>query len=246
MKTIDINCDLGEGSGYDEQLMPLITSCSIACGGHYGNIDTMQAAVKLAKEHGVKIGAHPSYPDKENFGRVSMSMDALVLKAELKSQILKLKDIAEFYDYPITHIKPHGALYNDANCNAETAQLIVELLDELNLNIPIFTAPYSQAENIYLGKIDMIFEGFSDRRYHADYSLVSRNHPDAVIVDSKKVMNHVHEMVLKNRVVALSGEEIKIQVNTICMHSDSQNAVKNLHGIREMLASSKVKIKAYD
>ena len=139
MITIDINCDLGEGGLYDHKLMPLITSCSIACGGHFGNIDTMNSAVVLAKQHQVKIGAHPSYPDHQNFGRVSFkNLPKQDLKDSLLNQLQTLNDIANFHNYPLTHIKPHGALYNDANVDEPIAKLIIETVQEFNSEIPIF------------------------------------------------------------------------------------------------------------
>ena len=114
MNYIHINCDLGEGGHYDQELMPLISACNIACGGHAGTLESMHQTVMLALENKVEIGAHPSYPDKENFGRISMEISAEDLKLSIVAQILSLKQIAEAEGGKLTHIKPHGALYNDA------------------------------------------------------------------------------------------------------------------------------------
>ena len=228
MKNLDINCDLGEGGKYDTQLMPFISSCSIACGGHYGDSASMITAVLLAKKFGVKIGAHPSYPDLENFGRESFKVEANVLKKSLKSQILQLKAIADSNDYPLTHIKPHGALYNDANTKPESAELVLETLEELKLKLPLFVAYNSVISKLASGRIATLVEGFSDRNYNSDYTLVSRKLQNAVIKNKEQVLKHVLNMVLKNRVEVAKENYIPIQLDTICMHSDTQNAVDSL------------------
>ena len=245
MKTIDINCDLAEGGSFDTQLMPLITSCSIACGGHYGTIDSMTEAVKLAKTYNVKIGAHPSYPDKTNFGRESMQMSSKDLKESLKSQITTLKKIADTHNYPITHIKPHGALYNDANSNPEIAKVILEILEELQLEMPLFVAPNSEISKLSTGIIDIIKEGFCDRNYNEDYTLVSRKFSNAVIENTHDVVSHVMQMVTKNRVGVGKDVYIPIAVETICMHSDTHNAVEHLVVLREKLIAQNIQITAY-
>ncbi len=246
MKQIDLNCDLGEGGGYDVELMPLLTSCSIACGGHFGDEVSMLKAVLLAKNHSVKIGAHPSYPDFENFGRESLKFEANVLKNSLKSQIIQLKSIADSNDYPLTHIKPHGALYNDANTKPEIAELLIDTLEELNLSLPLFVAYNSVISKLASGIIDIFVEGFSDRNYNFDYTLVSRELPNAVIKTKVKVANHVLNIVVKNRVEIGEEHYIPIQVDTICMHSDTQNAIASLEYLRRKFKESGVEIKAYN
>ncbi len=127
MKTLHINCDLGEGGEHDDELMPLISACNIACGGHAGTLETMHHTVDMAMEHGVEIGAHPSYPDKENFGRVSVKMTHEELKRSLVAQIMGLKQITEAEGAMLTHVKPHGALYHDAQVNQEIADTIIRV-----------------------------------------------------------------------------------------------------------------------
>lgn len=246
MKTIDLNCDLGEGGAYDAQLMTLITSCSIACGGHYGNLASMSTAVALAKKHGVKIGAHPSYPDQLNFGRKSLEIGSSALKASLKEQILQLKEVADANNYPLTHIKPHGALYNDANSNIEIAEVIIETLLELQLKIPLFVAYNSKISKIGSGNIDMFFEGFSDRNYNLDHTLVSRNLPHAIIKNKEKVLTHVLNMIQKNRVEVATDVYVPIKVDSICMHSDTQNAVESLQFLQKGLIEAGIIIQAYN
>ena len=246
MITIDINCDLGEGGLYDHKLMPLITSCSIACGGHFGNIDTMSSTVVLAKQHQVKIGAHPSYPDHQNFGRVSFKdMPIQDLKDSLLNQLQTLNDIANFHNYPLTHIKPHGALYNDANVDEPIAKLIIETVQEFNSKIPIFVAPKSIISKIGKGKIDMITEGFADRSYNADYTLKSRKLDGAVLKLKEEVLRHVLQIVKYNRVEVSKDSFIPITIETLCMHSDTENSVKLLDDLNKFLIENSIKIEPY-
>jgi len=246
MKSIDINCDLGEGGAYDAQLMPLITSCSIACGGHFGDKTSMLNAILIAKKYSVKIGAHPSYPDSKNFGRISMDLDATALKQNLKSQILMLKKLADANHYPLSHIKPHGALYNDANRKPDIALIIIETLEELGLKIPLFVAYNSEIAKAAKGRIDIIIEGFSDRNYNLDYTLVSRELPNAVLNNKEHVLKHVLNIVIENKVKIGEEHYVPINVETICMHSDTKNAVDSLVYLRGKLRESKVDVKAYN
>ena len=243
---IDLNCDLGEGGAYDAQLMGLITSCNIACGGHYGDEASIAQTLKLAKQHKVKVGAHPSYPDFDNFGRKSLTLSAKDLKRTLKEQIERINTIAIEHNYPLTHIKPHGALYNDASRNPNIAELIIETVQELDLNLPIFSPPNSVLSKLSKGKIDIINEGFSDRNYTKDYTLVSRQHPNALLKTTSQIVNHVVNMVKKNRLKTVEGDILQIKVDTICMHSDTKNAVQHLRKLRDELAENDIEVKPYE
>lgn len=228
MKKIHINCDLGEGGEHDEQLMPLISACNIACGGHAGTLETMQHTVALAMEHGVEIGAHPSYPDKENFGRTSVEMNEKELKRSLVAQILGLKQIAEAEGAVLTHVKPHGALYNDAQKNHKIGQIIIDAILEFGNDLVLY-APYaSEISRLAKDKILVKFEAFADRRYNPDSSLVSRSDFGAVIDQKEDVLEHLLTMISDGKITCQKGEKIDCFATTFCLHSDTKNSVEIL------------------
>jgi len=163
LKYIHINCDLGEGGEYDSQLMPLISACNIACGGHAGDVKTMTKTLLLAKENKVEIGAHPSYPDKENFGRVSMKISEENLIISIINQILSLHKIAQEHGEILTHIKPHGALYNDAAKDKNIAEIVLKAIDKCSLNLPIYCPENSAIFHLIKDKKKVVFEAFADR-----------------------------------------------------------------------------------
>src|SRR5437868_240094 len=160
---------MGEGAPGEEQIFPFITSANVACGGHYGDEQTMTIAAARAREHGVRIGAHPSYPDRENFGRQSMSIPPATLRASIVAQITALRRIA-----PITFVKPHGALYNDAHKDAMLSRLLVEAIRESGAELALVCPSRSQmADAARAAGTRVIREAFADRRYNPDGSLVS-------------------------------------------------------------------------
>ncbi len=241
-KKIHLNCDLGEGGKYDAQLMPLISACNIACGGHAGNIDTMHRTVQLAMEHNVEIGAHPSYPDKASFGRKSVDMSAEDLKLSIESQVLSLKQIVEAEGGKLTHIKPHGALYNDAAKDENIAKIVIDALDLLEENYRLFVPLKSKISNLAMGKYEVFFEAFADRNYEADYSLVSRSKPRAVIDQKELVFEHVFSMFREKKITALSGEKLACKADTFCVHSDTNSAVEILQFLHKKFAEEGVSI----
>ncbi len=244
MITIDINCDLGEGGLYDHKLMPLITSCSIACGGHFGNIDTMSSTVVLAKQHQVKIGAHPSYPDHQNFGRVSFKdMPIQDLKDSLLNQLQTLNDIANFHNYPLTHIKPHGALYNAASKYRDIAKCVAEAIKELGLNVLVYGQADSEFE-LVSRKNDLNFcaEVFADRTYEDDLRLRARNLEGSVLHQKEDVLTQIFEMVVEEKVTAYSGKRLPIKAETICLHSDTKGSKELARNIHQFLKNHGVRI----
>ena len=230
MKDIDINCDLGEGFGNEADLMPYIQSCNIACGGHAGNRHTMIATVQIAKKYDVKIGAHPSYPDKANFGRLSLEIGKKELQDSLREQLLAFQDVVSEVDAVWHHIKPHGALYNDVAANEELATWCVEVFKEFDVKL---YAPFSAAIARVAEEhgLTVIYEGFADRNYNDDLSLVSRKKAQAVLTDVGAIISHVKRMFYDQQVLTLNGVLKQIKAKTFCVHSDTDNAVaivKNL------------------
>lgn len=242
MKTIHINCDLGEGGEHDQQLMPLISACNVACGGHAGTLETMQHTVDLAMEHKVEIGAHPSYPDKENFGRTPVEMDPDKLKRSLVAQILSLKQITEAEGAALVHVKPHGALYNDARKDPEIAQVIIDSILEFGNDLVLF-APYgSEISRLAEGKLQVRFEAFADRQYHRDGSLVSRLEKGAVLDKKEDVMEHLFSMISEREIVSKTGEKLDCFATTFCLHSDTKNSVEIMKYLHSELGARNFKI----
>ncbi|MFC4871867.1 5-oxoprolinase subunit PxpA [Negadavirga shengliensis] len=236
LRRIDINCDLGEGIGNDEAIMPYISSANIACGGHAGNKKTVAKTIELAIRYGVKIGAHPSYPDKKNFGRVTFPISSSALAETLMEQILLTQEIAFSKGQELNHIKPHGALYHAATRNDDVASLIVELVKR-NFKKSILYAPFRSklADIAIKNKLGVKHEVFADRSYLSDLSLVSRQHAGAVLSDPDLITQHVMHMVEKGKVKTINGEEIEIFAETVCVHGDHPGAVATAAAIFKAL-----------
>jgi len=242
-KMIHINCDLGEGGKFDEKLMPLISACNIACGGHAGNLETMHTTVRLAMEHNVEIGAHPSYPDKENFGRNHLEMSQEDLKLSIEGQILSLKQIAESEGGKLTHVKLHGALYNDAAKDEKIAKIIVDCLAEFDDDFKLYVPLNSKISDAAMGKFNLIFEAFADRNYNKDYSLVSRSENTALITEKNDVFEHVFLMYNEGKIKTISGEKIDAKANTFCVHSDTPSSVEIIDFLHKKFAKKGIRVK---
>lgn len=242
MKKIHINCDLGEGGEHDKELMPLISACNIACGGHAGNLESMHHTVDLAMEHNVEIGAHPSYPDKENFGRQSLQMEPKELHRSLEAQILSLKQITEAEGAVLTHVKPHGALYNDAQKDERIAQIIIDVLLEFDDPLALYAPENSVIAKLAEGKIKLVFEAFADRNYRPDGSLVSRKETGAVITKKEEVLEHLLLMFEDRKISCQNGEKIDTHAHTFCLHSDTPNSVEILQYLDSKLAEKNIQI----
>lgn len=224
---ININCDVGEGMQNEVDLFPYIQSCNIACGGHAGSDIEMCKIVKLAVQYDVKIGAHPSYPDRENFGRKSMTMSAYELKETIQLQINSLKVIAEELGGKLHHIKAHGALYNDLVKDTTLSEHFLKAIEAYKSNVKLYVPNGSKIENLALKQgFSILNECFADRNYNEDLSLVSRTELNALIVNPQDIFEHVSEIVTNNRVTAISGKKVPIKVATFCIHSDTKNAVE--------------------
>lgn len=244
MPTIDINCDLGEGVDNEVDIMPMISSCSIACGGHAGNLETMEKVVGLAKLNGVLVGAHPSYPDKENFGRVSISISAEALKNSIKEQIESLLVILKAKNMELNHIKPHGALYNDIAKDRELALLFLESVAAYKEKVVLYV-PYASeiAKQAKETGYPIKYEAFADRNYNQDLSLVSRKAPNALIQEPHEVLNHILLMVNKGTVKTASGTAVKLLADTYCIHGDSPATLQILMYLSQQLPKKQIFIK---
>lgn len=240
---IDINADVGEGVGNESQLLPLISSCNIACGGHAGDENTIREVIKLAKDYKVKIGAHPSFPDKENFGREIIDISNTALFATIKNQIKSLLKVCREEQALLHHVKPHGALYNLAAKDKTTAQVIVEVMKRFHQPLKLYV-PYGSviAEVAKDENISITYEAFADRNYNEDLSLVSRKLSNALITDSDEMFQHVQNMVVHQKVKCVSGVEVPIQAATFCIHGDNPKALKLTSDLRQKLLASGIGI----
>ena len=225
---IDLSADLGEGAPDEPEIWPLITSANVACGGHYGDIDSMTHAVERALEFGVRIGAHPSYPDRANFGRKSMSMPPDALRATLIEQITSLRDIAG----TLHHVKPHGALYNDAHKDRVLADIVIDAIRAVDPALAIVCSDLSEmAAAARAAGTPIIREAFADRRYNPDGSLVARSEPGSLLTVDQAAAQAA--MLAKEGVViARDGSRIAIPFDTICVHADMEHAIERLRAIR--------------
>ena len=236
MKKIDLNADMGEYADdaqaeAERAIMGFISSCSIACGGHAGDAETMRRTVRLAKENNVSIGAHPSYPDRENFGRTRMTIELDVLAASIQEQIASLKTILEEEGAPMRHVKPHGALYNTAANDLALAEIIAEATDGAIL----VGSPNSALEEAARNKgVAFAPEGFIDRLYLPSGALTPRSEPGAVIesIDARVAQASA---LANGKPIALKDGEITLSPATLCIHSDSAGAVETADAVRARL-----------
>lgn len=244
--TIDVNSDLGEGAGTDAQLMPLISSANIACGGHAGDDETMRATVALARKHGVAIGAHPGYPDRENFGRDAMDMREDDLADEVARQIRALRRVDS--DLKIAHVKAHGALYNQAWKDAKIAKAIVAGVKKVYptpTDVALFAAPKSAIVDIALGAgLRVVREGFADRAYEPDGTLRSRKLAGALHTDPQVAAQQALSFVREGGVRAHDGSFLNMEVDTLCLHGDTPGAPAIAAAVRKALADAGVQVRA--
>ena len=235
---MDINSDMGEinrllDDGTYEKLMNYVTSINVACGGHAGDETMMAAMVELAKDKGVNVGAHPSYPDKENFGRIDIDMDQNELLDSVRDQIQLLVDIGAENGVELTHVKPHGALYNRAVNDEGVAQTIGKAIMQVDPSLKVMGLAGSKMLTVFkaLG-LEPVGEGFADRSYESDGTLRNRKYDDALITDPDKAAFQAKNMV-EGTVISFEGKVIEMNAQTICIHSDTPNAVAIAEAVRE-------------
>ena len=243
MKKIDLNCDLGEGYN-DVAIMPYISSCNIACGGHVGDNKTIDHTIKLAIKHGVAIGAHPSYPDKENFGRKTMDLPYPDLVLELGVQIRKVLDNCNQKKIPLHHIKPHGALYNDICSDTQLAKVFIEYMAQEFSNIPLYLMANSHATKLAMQQgLRVYHEAFADRVYSDNGRLQSRAIKGAVLQDSDDIITQLNHLT-QGKIIDVNNMKHELAANTICIHSDTNNSAKLASEINQHLKSKGIDISA--
>jgi 5-oxoprolinase (ATP-hydrolysing) subunit A len=236
---IDINCDMGEGINNEHLLMPYISSANIACGVHAGDITTMQQVVQLCLQHKVKIGAHPSFEDRINFGRVVMHLSADAIISLITTQMQLLNDIVVAQGGSLHHVKPHGALYNLAAKDNTVANAIAAAVKNFNSSLVVYglsgSVMIDEAQRINLATAN---EVFADRTYQDDGSLTPRTEPKALITDSNTAAAQALQLATQGSVTSISGKTIHLQANTICIHGDGAHAVDFAKALYQKLSGT--------
>ncbi|MBI0327056.1 5-oxoprolinase subunit PxpA [Burkholderia plantarii] len=242
---IDLNADLGEGCGADEALLGLVTSANIACGWHAGGAQAMRDCVRWAVSRNVSIGAHPSFHDPENFGRKEMDLPAGEIYAGVLYQLGALSAIAQAEGGRIAHVKPHGALYNQAARDARIADAVVAAVHDFDPSVAVFGLAGSgfvaAARRAGLAAVE---EVFADRGYRADGSLVPRGEPGALVDDEAAMLARTLEMVRDRRVRAVTGEWVPLNAQTVCLHGDGPHALAFARRLRDALEQAGVTLLA--
>ena len=254
-RSIDLNADLGEGCGDDAAMLAVVTSASIACGGHAGNVQTMTDTVAAAMAAGVRIGAHPGYPDRANFGRVSMDIPLDVLRRSLVDQLLALTEATREYnmDHPdradadqsyVAYVKPHGALYHDAATNRQVANAICEIA-WIN-GIMTVMGPAGSVLETVAAEHGMTFEaeGFADRMYEPDGTLTVRTRPGAVHATTKEVVDQAVHLGAYGYVLDSTGSVLTVRASTLCLHGDTPGAVEHAVAVQDALLVAGVNLAA--
>jgi UPF0271 protein len=242
---VDLNADLGEGSGHDAELFKLISSANIATGFHAGDSDTMHAAICAAKKHEVAVGAHPSFFDRENFGRKELTVSNEEVFEAVAYQLGIFQAIASALDVRPNHVKPHGALYNTAVRHAKLAEAIARAIKSIDPTLILFAPDKSElaCEGETQG-LQIAREIFADRNYLNDGWLVPRTRPDALLDDPKEAAERVLRMLREGKVRSVEGRDVAVRGESICVHGDTPGAVEFARELRSRLEQEGVKIVA--
>jgi UPF0271 protein len=243
--SVDLNADLGEGSGHDTELFELISSANIATGFHAGDSDTMHAAVSAAKTHGVAVGAHPSFFDRENFGRRELVLPEEEVFNAVAYQLGIFQAIASALDVRPNHVKPHGALYNMAVRDAKLADAIARAIESVDAKLILFAPDKSELAGAGEAHgLQIAREIFADRNYLNDGWLVPRTRPDALLHDPREAAERVLRMLREGKVRSIEGRDVEVRGETICVHGDTPGAVEFARELRIRLEAEGVRISA--
>ena len=249
--TIDLNADLGESperlaDGSDADLMRHITSANVACGGHAGDMSTMQQTLELARKNNVAIGAHPSYPDRVGFGRTALDIPIAELERSISDQINELVAIARHLEMPVAHVKPHGALYYACNHDAEVARALCRAVLGIDSRMIVVGQAGAPCLEIYRqAGLPTAAEAFADRAYEADGSLRDRKLAGALLESPEDAAAQATAIALNKSVITVAGSQLPISAETLCLHSDTPNAALLAGAIRERLTAAGVSVRAF-
>ncbi|HLQ63338.1 MAG TPA: 5-oxoprolinase subunit PxpA [bacterium] len=243
---IDLNADLGEGAGTDNELLAVITSANVACGAHAGDLETINTVVRTAKALHVAIGAHPSFPDRAGFGRRPMALPSAQVTDTVATQIQLVADAAEKVGLRLQHVKPHGALYNQAASDPDLARAIGEAVRRVDASLIILALAGSQmADLLRTMGLRVAHEAFVDRGYTDAGTLVPRGQPGAVIIDPTGAAARAVQLATE-RAVTVSGRPIRIEADTLCLHGDTPHAPALAQAVRRALDGAGVRVARLD
>jgi UPF0271 protein len=250
MKRVDLNCDMGElpemlADGSQEALMKFVTSVNVACGGHAGDEEMMRATIEQALRHGVAVGAHPGYEDRENFGRVALNLSAEEIRDSVYRQVATLAKIAEKCGAAVVHVKPHGALYNQAAQDAGIARGIAEGVRRSRQEVVLVGLAGSvMLEEFRTAGFSVAAEAFADRRYERDGSLRPRKFRDALLDAPEKAAEQALRIAEGRGVLTGEGTEVVVEAQTICIHGDTPGAERIAEAVRRALEGAGVRVQA--
>lgn len=243
MNTIDLNADLGEGDAFDRELLRVVSSCNIACGGHAGDVETMTTTVSEAHANGVIVGAHPAYPDREGFGRRSHFMAGEDLFTSLLHQLNTFATVAAQLGVTVAHVKPHGTLYTDAVTDAGLADVIARAVESMPGNPALVGQPNTELETAATAHgLEFVAEAFIDRAYQADGRLVPRTESGAVHDDIERIKAQAVSLAVEGLVRGLDGSEIRVRADTLCIHGDTPGAAEAARAVRGALESCGIEV----
>lgn len=250
MKNIDLNCDMGElpeaiADGTQEALMKFINSANVACGGHAGDEQTMRTTIEQALRHEVSIGAHPGYADRKNFGRLELQMTPAEVANSVFEQVTALARVAESCGVQVVHVKPHGALYNQAVHNPDLARAIADGVARWRRDVVLLGLAGSSMLDVFQqAGFAIAAEAFADRRYEPDGTLRSRQHGDALLRDPQQAGQQALRIVEESTVIASDGSEVYVEAQTICIHGDTPGAIQIAAGVAEALRNGGVRTRS--
>lgn len=243
-RCIDFNCDLGEGCANDAEIMPFISSANIACAAHAGDETSMRATLRLCAEHGVSAGAHPGYADREHFGRRAQTLSRDQIRSLLHAQLERIADIALEEGISLAHVKPHGALYNQAAVDAELADAIAESVRAFDPRMILVGLAGSRLTVAGLGHgLRIAHEAFTDRRYQSDGNLAARGQPGAVIESVQAAIAQTLAIVRSEAITSIDGASIRIHADTLCLHGDRRDATEFALRLRGALDEAGVAVR---
>lgn len=242
---VDLNADVAEGCGQDDKLLTIVSSANVCCGLHAGSYAEMLKTLQLAKENNVRVGAHPSLDDRENFGRTDKVLSEEGYRALMRYQLGATKALCDLVGVPLEYVKPHGALYNQAAANEALADILVSEIKSFDSNLKVMglSGGYlvKSAKNHGL---EAISEVFADRNYEKDGSLVSRSKDNALITDTDEATNHVMQMITEGFVMSIGGEKVPVEAQSICLHGDGEHAILFAQEIKKQLQLKGIEISA--
>jgi 5-oxoprolinase (ATP-hydrolysing) subunit A len=242
---VDLNADLGEGAGHDDEILALVTSANIACGFHAGDAETMRRSIEAARDRKVAVGAHPSLFDRENFGRKELPVKSDEVFDAVVYQLGVFQAIAEAAKVRPNHVKPHGALYNMAVRDRELANAIGRAVAEVDTKLILFAPQNSDlARAGTTNGLQIVHEVFADRNYLSDGSLVPRSRPDALLHNPEEAAARVVRMLREGKVRSVDGVEVDVRAETVCLHGDTPGAVDFARALKSRLEKEGVSIRA--